>query len=146
MQTKGERMRSEANVSNDTAVAASKEGAKTFRNNVGGAWTGIKQDRTPDGRLVPKGYTLLRNARWIDFGLQKGSADRIGWVPVKITPEMVGEMFARFLSLEIKREDGRARKEQVIWHDIVTRDGGLSGFIRNADDVRDVIAGRSIDP
>ena len=136
-------MRSEANVSNDAAITVSKDGGKSFRNNVGGAWTGKKvKEYTKDG----KRYAVIENPRWIDFGLMKGSGDRIGWLPVKITAEMVGQVFARFLSLEIKTATGRARKDQITWHENVWRDGGLTGFCRNDDDVRRVLGGEKIDP
>ena len=59
---------------------------------------------------------------------------------------MVGQVFARFLSLEIKTATGRARKDQITWHENVWRDGGLTGFCRNDDDVRRVLGGEKIDP
>lgn len=133
-------VRSEANVSNDAAIAVSKAGGKSFRNNVGGAWSGKKI------RTLPNGDVVLRDAMWINFGLMKGSADRIGWVPVTITQDMVGQRFARFLSMEMKTETGRASDAQIKWHDIVWRDGGLSGFCRCVEDAERIMRGEKIDP
>ena len=135
--------RSEQNVSNDAAIALSKAGGKSFRNNVGSAWTGIKvREYTENGER----YMILKAPRWITFGLTEGSADRIGWLPVKITAAMVGHVFARFLSMEMKAAKGRARPKQVNWHDTVLRDGGLSGFVRSNDDVQKIIDGERVDP
>lgn len=138
--------RSEANVSNDAAITVSKNGGKSFRNNVGGAWTGRKVNRLPNGSPVPSGYTLLKDARWITFGLMNGSADRVGWKTIVITADMVGKKIAQFLSLEMKTATGRARKEQITWHENVWRDGGLTGFCRNDEDVIRVMNGEKIDP
>lgn len=137
------KQRSEGNVSNDAAIVVSKEGGKSFRNNVGGAWSGKKVSEYTKGG---KRYAVIENPRWIDFGLIKGSADRIGWLPVKITADMVGQTIARFLSLELKTKTGKPRKEQITWHENVWRDGGLTGFCRNDDDVRRVLAGEKVDP
>ena len=135
--------RTEANVSNDAAIAVSKAGGKSFRNNVGSAWTGIKvREYTENGER----YIILKAPRWITFGLMEGSGDRIGWLPVKITREMVGQVFARFMSMEMKTAKGRARPKQINWHEAVLRDGGLSGFVRSNDDVQKVIDGKRVDP
>ena len=132
--------RSEANVSNDAAVRTSKLGGKSFRNNVGGAWSGRKVKTLPNGDIV------LRHAQWIDFGLMKGSGDRIGWRPVTITQDMVGDVIAQFMSQEMKTKTGRASEAQVKWHESVKRDGGLSGFIREADDVDRLFNGEDVGP
>lgn len=134
--------RSEANVSNDAALAISRAGGKSFRNNVGKAWSGKKiGEYTKNG----KRYVVLENPRFIEFGLMKGSADRIGWVPTEITKDMVGQTFARFASWEIKTATGRSTKEQLRWHEAVSRDGGLSGFCRSADDAVRVCNGERLD-
>ena len=45
-----------------------------------------------------------RTGRYIQFGLAKGSSDLIGFKTVKVTPDMVGQEIAQFVSLEIKTE------------------------------------------
>lgn len=137
------KQRSEGNVSNDAAIVVSKEGGKSFRNNVGGAWSGKKVSEYTKGG---KRYAVIENPRWITFGLIKGSADRIGWKTVTITADMVGRKIAQFLSLEMKTETGRARKDQITWHENVWRDGGLTGFVRCDDDVRRIMDGEKVDP
>lgn len=130
----------EGNVQNSGRIAASKAGAVTFRNNVGGAWSGKKVGKLKNGDII------LRNARWIDFGLVKGSGDTIGWKSVEITSDMVGKVVAQFLSIEYKTQDGKTRPDQVNWHNVVKRSGGLSGFARSDSDVTDIVNGKFIDP
>lgn len=135
--------RSEANISNSAAITVSRNGGKSFRNNVGGTWTGIKRhEYTENG----KRYAIIENPRWITFGLIKGSADRIGWKSIVITADMVGKKFAQFLSLEMKAKNGIALDDQVNWHNVIINDGGLSGFARSDDDVKRIMNGERIDP
>tara|TARA_R110000851_G_scaffold62675_4_gene143564 strand:+ start:217 stop:618 length:402 start_codon:yes stop_codon:yes gene_type:complete len=133
-------MTNEQNVQATGRIMASKCGAVSFRNNVGGAWSGRKVG------TLKNGDTVIRKARWIEFGLVKGSGDTIGWKSVTITPDMVGQKVAQFLSLEYKTDDGRARPDQVNWHNVVHAAGGLSGFARCDDDVRRIISGEKVDP
>ena len=130
----------EGNVQADGRMMASKCGAVTFRNNVGGAWSGRKVG------VLKNGDTVIRNARWIDFGLVKGSGDTIGWKTVTITPDMVGNDIAQFLSIEYKTDDGKTRPDQITWDRNVWNAGGLTGFARSDDDVRRIIAGEHILP
>lgn len=132
--------KSEGNVQASGRVIASKFGAKTFRNNVGGAWTGRKVKTLPDGSIILKG------PRWINFGLIEGSGDTIGWKSVTITDDMIGKKIAQFLSIEYKTKTGASRDKQVKWHNAVWNDGGLSGFARSDDDVRRIIDGEKVDP
>lgn len=126
----------EANISNSAAIVVSKNGGKSFRNNVGSAWSGRKVSS-----YIKNGnqYTVIENARYITFGLFKGSADRIGWIPVKITKEMIGKTFARFLSLEMKTKNGRISADQLKWAEVVKKDGGLAGIIRSDEDINEII-------
>lgn len=130
----------EKNVQASGRMMASKCGAVSFRNNVGGAWSGKKIKTLPNGDIV------LRGSRWITFGLVEGSGDTIGWVSKTVTPEMVGQKFAQFLSLEYKTGTGRASDKQLNWHNVVHSAGGLSGFARSDDDVRRIIEGERVDP
>lgn len=130
----------EGNVQAHGRMEASKAGAVTFRNNVGGAWSGKKVKKFQDGSII------LKDPMWIKFGLVEGSGDTIGWKSITITPDMVGMTIAQFLSIEYKTATGRARDKQVKWHEVVSKAGGLSGFARNNDDVRRIIAGERIDP
>ena len=136
----GEEVKSEANIQALGRLAASKDGAVTFRNQVGAGWVcPPKQSKkyTKDG----KRYVLLENPRWIEYGLAVGSADTVGWKTEVITQEMVGQKIARFVSIEYKDNDGKARKGQPEWCNAVWNAGGYAGFARSDDDVRDILRG-----
>lgn len=106
------------------ALALSKAGATVFRNNTAMAWVG-ESIRQKDGSI------LLRNPRPLHAGLTKGSSDLIGWRPLKITPDMVGQTFAQFLAVEVKTASGRATKEQLNFIDQVRKAGGIAGIARS---------------
>lgn len=85
-------------------------GVKVFRNNVGG----LKD----------------QNGRFVQFGLHPGSADLIGWKSITITPDMVGQRVAVFVSLECKTETGRVKPEQINWLQQVNAAGGIAAVVR----------------
>jgi hypothetical protein len=90
---------------------------RLFRNNVGEA-------KSADGR-------------YIIYGLCPGSGDLIGWQTVTITPDMVGQRFARFLSVEVKGPRGAIRPDQQNWLEQVQAAGGIAIVARSADAVQD---------
>jgi hypothetical protein len=90
-------------------------GRRLFRNNVGTATT--------------------KDGRHISFGLQAGSGDLIGWEQIEITPEMVGDKIARFLSVEVKSEKGRASEKQKNWAEVVNKCGGRAIIIKSIEDL-----------
>jgi hypothetical protein len=95
-------------------LAASKiPGVKLFRNNVGG----LKD----------------QHGRFVQFGLHPGSADLIGWKSVTITPDMVGQKVAVFVSLECKTETGKVKPDQINWMQQVAAAGGIASVVRSED-------------
>ena len=92
-------------------IEASKVGARLFRNNNG----------------------ALQNNRgeWITYGLGKGTADLVGWLPVNITPEMVGSVMAVFVACEVKTETGKLTEEQKNFIDVINRAGGIAFMARS---------------
>ena len=112
---------SEAAIQQDIRLALGQcPGIKTFRNNVGA----IKD----------------RNNRFVRYGLVTGSADLIGWQSVVITEAMVGQRFARFLSVEVKTPTGRLSPEQETWRQAVLKAGGIAVVARSVDDIKFLIA------
>ena len=91
---------------------------------------------TGDTRLFRNNTGTLRdaNGRPVQFGLCKGSADLIGWKRVTVTPDMVGQQVAVFLSIEVKTPTGRIRPEQQQWLDAVQAAGGIAGVARSVED------------
>jgi hypothetical protein len=64
---------------------------------------------TGDTRLFRNNTGTLRDqhGRPVSFGLCKGSADLIGYRTITITPDMVGQQVAVFLSIEVKTPTGQ---------------------------------------
>ncbi len=77
--------------------------------------------------------------QWIRFGLVKGSSDLIGWTPVKITRNMVGQTVAVFTAIECKTKGGKATESQQYFIGRVNGDGGYAGVARCVEDVLKVI-------
>lgn len=123
-------------------IAASSLGARLFRQNTGMAWVG-KVTRGPFGPVyLGKGDILIKNARPFHAGIE-GMADLGGWVPVEITPEMVGLTIAVYSQVEVK-ENARPTKEQLAWIAAVNKAGGRAGIARSEKDLADILAGRSV--
>lgn len=107
-------------------------GARLFRNNIGSAWMGPGFTLRP-GQLyrAEGGERVITMPQHVDFGLQKGSGDAIGWHTITITKDMVGRRVAVFVSLETKTKSGRVSAEQLNWHQQVQAAGGISVIIRD---------------
>lgn len=80
------------------------------------------------------GTYKLEDGRVLRSGLAVGSADLIGWKTLTITPEMVGQQVAVFLSVEIKSATGKPSVDQLRWRDAVEKAGGIAIITRSADD------------
>jgi hypothetical protein len=109
---------------------------------------------------VKYGCQVMRNnsgafktteGRWVYFGLgniskKRGdtikSSDLIGFTEVRITPEMVGKIFAIFTAIEVKHpnwvykpSDKRAVAQRAFL-DWVRAHGGIAGFCQSIDEFR----------
>ena len=104
----------EAVIQQHIRLALSGAGAVMFRNQVGAT-------HTPDGRLVR-------------FGLCVGSSDLIGWTPVVITEDMVGQTVAVFTACEVKAPMGKPTEDQLNFIRNVQRAGGFAGIARSPDE------------
>ena len=102
----------EAEVSRQIQLAASKLGCRLFRNTVG---------------VLPDGH-----GRMIRFGLAVGSSDLIGFA-------MRGEV-AIFLAVEVKSKTGRIRSLQQEFLEAVRRAGGIAILARSVDDFTAALA------
>lgn len=110
---------SETPLLNKIRLAATKVGARLFRNNVGIA-------------------THLDGSK-VRYGLRTGSADLIGWTPVRITQKMVGETVAVFTSIEAKSKIGSLDKDQERWMLAVLKAGGIAGEVKSAKEAVNVL-------
>lgn len=110
---------------------ASDLGARLFRLNVGLAWTG-DVIKNPDGSIT------LRNPRPFKSGVP-GMSDLIGWTPIEITPDMVGQTVAVYTAVETKTLRGRVRDAQVKFIEAVKKSGGKAGVARTDDDLDNIL-------
>lgn len=121
-------------------VAASKEGHRLFRNNVG---TGYQLVARP-----PPGWKPPEFLKPFTYGLPNGSADLVGWSVVTITPDMVGQRVAVFASVEVKAPDWRTTPSfersdrglaQASWVRTVNEAGGRAGRAQSIDQALDIL-------
>ena len=86
---------------------------------------------------------ILVRGRRVTMGLCTGSSDLIGWMPVTVTPDMVGAKIACFVALEIKSASGRIQPEQTTFLDRVLEAGGVAVVIRSPEDIDRLWRGES---
>lgn len=87
-----------------------------------------------------RGLFYTREGTPIRAGLGvNGAADLIGFVPVKITPDMVGRTVPIFASIEVKKTGGTIQENQNDWVDAVRRNGGIACVAKNTETVKKVI-------
>lgn len=106
-----------------------------FRANVGKAWQGSKVERLPGNRV------LIHGARPFSTGLPPGFSDLFGLVPVKITPDMVGQTVGVFMALEVKTENGRTSEGQERFLKAVNDNGGRAVVVRSPEDAMRAVDG-----
>lgn len=103
----------------------------------------VRLYRNNNGKLEDK------RGRWVTFGLFPGSGDLIGWRTVRITPEMVGQSIAQFISIEVKRPGARTDKkraeDQKNWRDAVNAAGGVGVQVTSVEEAITALANPSQD-
>lgn len=105
--------------------------ARLFRHNVGQAWTGdVTKNR--DGSIT------IHNPRPFKSGVP-GMSDLIGWTPVKVTADMVGQTVAVYTAVETKTGRGRASDVQKNFIAAVVKSGGLAGIARTDCDLDNIL-------
>lgn len=134
--------------SNETAlmkelqIAASSMGARLFRQQVGQGWIGKARLITRARSVqVRPGDVVISAARPFHAGIT-GMSDLGGWVPVVVTPDMVGSTVAVYAQVEVK-DGARATEEQLRWIAAVSRAGGLAGIAHNISELRSILTARA---
>ncbi len=123
-------------------LAVSKAGAVLFRQNVGQGVVGrVEWIRTAKRVAVGPGDVVVRGARVFHAGLVKGSSDLIGWTPVTITQDMVGQTVAVFTGVETKVAGGNERADQENFIKQVRAAGGRAGFAYSAEEAVAIVTG-----
>jgi hypothetical protein len=119
-------------------VAASELGARLFRQNTGLAWVGkVMHIRRAKTVAVKPGDVVIRGARPFRSG-RKGMADLGGWMPVEVTPDMVGKTIAVYAQVEVKTTD-RPSPEQLQWIEMVRGAGGIAGIAHDEVELREIL-------
>lgn len=105
----------------------------------------------PTGRCFRNNTGALtdRFGRLVHFGLSEFSADLIHIESVTITPEMVGQTFGVFCSIEVKRSgrdttSPKRKKGQTAWRNMVLRFGGRAGIARNIQEALAIVTGSAL--
>lgn len=119
----------ESTIQTRILLRASETGARLFRNNVGKGWTGTYVQ-------LDDGSILIRNPRRINYGLCVGSSDLIGWTPVEVTEDMVGQTVAIFTGIEVKTPKGRPTEDQQRFLSAVNSAGGVGMVGRDPEEVK----------
>ena len=95
-------------------------------------------------RASELGWRLFRNHVGVLFdhrgnrvtvGLGVGSSDLIGWRPLLITPQHVGQTIAQFAAVEVKAPRGRVSDSQALFLSVVDGFGGFSQVARGEGDL-----------
>lgn len=120
---------SEASILRVLLVAASDLGARLFRNS-----RGVERIAQKDCK------SCQRFGRVVSYGLHNGAPDLVGWLPVTVTPEMVGTKLAVFVGIEAKRETGGTVSEAQARFLAALQDAGaLAGVCRSVVDLEAVL-------
>lgn len=110
----------------------SRPDVRIFRNNVGNGFFGKVFEES--GRCL----TLI-DYRRVQFGLEVGSSDLIGFKSITITPDMVGKRVAVFLSPEVKKPGQTGKSHQQAWRDMVNSFGGISGIVKSVEEAQELV-------
>jgi len=124
-------------------IKASALGARLFRQNTGLAWVGkvVRFAREQSVKVSP-GDIVIRNARPFHAGFE-GMSDLGGWVPVEITPDMVGQKIALYAQVEVKKNT-RATAAQKAWIQAVNMAGGRAGVAHDDAELAAILAGETV--
>lgn len=126
----------ESNIIKEMQVAVSRLGHRLFRNQTGTAWQGQVLKTRPG--IYPfkfeKGDIVIRNPRFISFGLVKGGHDTIGFKVIIITPEMVGRKIAQFFCREVKTKNAKVLPEQINFNNYVNEQGGDAKIVYSVEE------------
>jgi hypothetical protein len=120
---------SEASVLRALLIYASEFGCRLFRNA-----RGIERIAQKDCK------SCQRFGRVVSYGLHNGAPDLVGWMPVTVTPAMVGTVVAVFVAIEAKRESGGTVSEaQRAFLAALARDGAVAGVARSIADLEGIL-------
>ena len=85
------------------------------------------------------GFAVTEAGNPIHFGLGVGTPDLIGWKTVTVTPEMVGQPFAVFVGIEVKRPGEVPTPEQAGFLALLEERGAVSGVASSLEEAARVL-------
>jgi hypothetical protein len=129
---------SEGGLAKEILLATSRLGARLFRCNTGQGWVGKVVGRTSS-------TITLRDPRPLHAGLVEGGSDLIGWTPVTITPEMVGQTIAVFTAVEIKTGRIPTTRAQGNFIERIREAGGKAGVVRTVPEAEHLVGAAPAD-
>jgi hypothetical protein len=112
-------------------LACSRKGVRLFRNSTGLGYIGRVVER--DGSRI-----TLSAARVLHAGLVKGGSDLIGWSPLIITEDMIGQTVAVFTAVEVKTKGVPLTDDQKHFIEAVRRAGGRAGVAYNSGEAQTI--------
>ena len=78
-----------------------------------------------------------RNGRWVSFGVfSPGGSDLLGFRPIIVTSEMIGQRIAQFVAIEVKQPGKKPTPEQAHFIETVQKAGGLAGILTDPEQVK----------
>lgn len=96
-------------------------------------WKNNRGSAVIRGRFIAYGIpTPAHGRRENDDDMAGG--DRLGFRQITITPEMVGQKIAIFLSIEEKTVTDTIKPNQKKWHNFVISEGGISEIWKEKKD------------
>lgn len=124
-------------------LAAPKYGARLMRNNVGQGLMIQHPDPATRNALIQRCIAMAEAAGGsgyrVQFGLCEGSSDLIGFLPVDITPDLVGQRVAVFTAIEGKSATGRPTERQRAFLAMVEAHGGIAAVVREVSEICQVL-------
>ncbi len=102
-----------------------------------GAWGKTKGGELHKNR---RGMVNLPGGGMFPYGLgPNGTGDRVGHLPILITPDMVGKRLPIYCEIEAKTETGRLSPEQKERQAYLSIIGAIHGVARNLEDCEKIL-------
>lgn len=133
---------SEHDIQSQIRIAISQNKSRSFRINVGVAWTGNKIKTNSDGSKTiydPRPFATFGSVD--ETKKLKGFSDLFVITPTVITPDMVGKKIAIIGFVEVKDDTGKPSDEQLDFIEQMQNLGARAGVARSVDDAVNILWG-----
>jgi hypothetical protein len=111
--------------------------SRLFRTNSGKAWVsgaGPAKRLTDGSVLVPAGRPVALGLSLVNGDPVNGQSDLQGWTLVRVTPQMVGNVYPIYTAIETKRsKGGKTSSDQANFIDQVKNAGGIAGVANSVE-------------